>query len=287
MRICIALAVLIMAAGLARAGDDAVAWRLFDEGRYAEAAEIFTDPAWKGAAFYRSGQWWRAVEAFVRADDADSFYNLGNAYVRLGYPALALEAYLAALARDPAMQDAAYNADLMRALLAADERKDGKAGLQPEGREIERLDEDTDRSGGASPQTGEGDRQDSASQAGQDPAGNGDGQQADKGDAGSADEADGNRVPDDGQGSEISRLSGQAGDEAAEEETAGGSRTHDEAASSQAAGTRVQLEDSQATRQWLNAIKDDPAAFLDRRIALEMRRRKALGTLPAPGSNPW
>lgn len=283
----VALTVLIVAGGFARAGDDAVAWRLFEQGRYAEAAEIFTDPAWKGAAFYRSGQWWRAVEAFVRADDADSFYNLGNAYVRLGYPALALEAYLAALAREPTMQDAAYNADLMRALLAADDRKDGKGGLQPEAREIERLAEDTDRSGGANPQTDGSDRQDTASQGARDRVGNGDGQKAGQADAGSGDEASGDRMPEQDGGIEISRLTGEATDEVSEEETAGGSRTRDEAASSQAAGARVQLEDSQATRQWLNAIKDDPAAFLDRRIALEMRRRKALGTLPAPGGNPW
>ncbi len=287
MRIFVAGLVLIIVSGAARAGDDAIAWRLFDQGRYAEAAEIFTDPAWKGAAFYRSGQWWRAVEAFVRADDADSFYNLGNAYFRLGYPALALEAYLAALAREPSMQDAAHNADLMRALLAADDRKDGKGGLQPEGREIERLADDADRSGGASPPTDADERQEAASQSTRKGGGAGEGQQAEKADAGGSDEADGDRMPDDDHGSEISRLSGETSDAAAEEETAGGSRTRDEAASSQAAGIRVQLEDSQATRQWLNAIKDDPAAFLDRRIALEMRRRKALGTLPAPGGNPW
>ena len=52
--------------GVAHADDNAVAYRLFEQKRYAEAAELFTDPAWKGVAMYRSDQYWRAAEAFVR-----------------------------------------------------------------------------------------------------------------------------------------------------------------------------------------------------------------------------
>ena len=61
------------------ANDNILAHRLFEEGNYVQAGEIFTDPAWKGVALYRSSQWWRAAEAFVRANDAVSAYNLGIA----------------------------------------------------------------------------------------------------------------------------------------------------------------------------------------------------------------
>ncbi len=51
------------------ADDNLLAHRLFEAGDFVRAAEIFTDPAWKGVALYRSDQWWRAAEAFVRAND--------------------------------------------------------------------------------------------------------------------------------------------------------------------------------------------------------------------------
>jgi len=109
------LSLLWLAQNNAMANDNLIAHRLFKQERFAEAAEIFTDPSWKGIALYRSAQWWRAAEAFIRADDPQSLHNLGNTYVKLGFYELALEAYLAALKKQTDFEDARFNADLMRA----------------------------------------------------------------------------------------------------------------------------------------------------------------------------
>jgi len=77
--------------------DDLLGFELFEREDYSSAAEIFQDSAWKGVALYRSNQWWRAAEVFVRGNDAPAFHNLGNTYVKMGYYALALEAYQQAL----------------------------------------------------------------------------------------------------------------------------------------------------------------------------------------------
>ncbi|XDA99019.1 hypothetical protein AB1M95_03705 [Sulfitobacter sp. LCG007] len=61
------------------------------------AAPFFADPAWRGVAAYRDGDHDAAARAF---EAAGSMYNLGNALVRAGRYAAALEAYDLAVARD-------------------------------------------------------------------------------------------------------------------------------------------------------------------------------------------
>lgn len=77
------------------------------------AAPLFTDPGWRGAALYRAGQMEAAEDGFR---DARAFLNLGNALVRQGSYAAALEAYdIAISAGDP---DAQANFDLVASFYA-------------------------------------------------------------------------------------------------------------------------------------------------------------------------
>ena len=141
MKSCLILTAMIAMAlfKTAQADDNLIAHRLFEQEKFAEAAEIYTDPAWKGIALYNSSQWWRAAEAFVRADDHMSLHNLGNTYVRMGYYALALEAYQMALTKQPDFEDADFNAEIMRQLLSLDEEQRGQSALQRKGEEIDRV----------------------------------------------------------------------------------------------------------------------------------------------------
>jgi len=134
--------------------DNLIAHRLFEQQRYAEAAEIFTDPTWKGIALYRSSQWWRAAEAFIRANDYKSMHNLGNTYVKMGYYSLALEAYLMSLAIKPDFEDAQFNAELMRKLLSTDQDEQGQSALQRRGEEIDRVESEGDEQPGGSSEEG-------------------------------------------------------------------------------------------------------------------------------------
>ncbi|HEV8551487.1 MAG TPA: VWA domain-containing protein [Polyangiaceae bacterium] len=92
---------------------------LFDHGRYAEAAERFQDPTWKGLAFYAGGKFDAAAAAFAAVDTKQGLYDLGNAYAQGGKLAAALHAYERALALAPTFREARHNADLMRELIAA------------------------------------------------------------------------------------------------------------------------------------------------------------------------
>lgn len=285
-RLVPALPWLLALCAVARADDNAVAYRLFGEGRFGEAAEIFTDPAWKGVAFYKSAQYWRAAEAFVRADDPVSAYNLGNAYARLGYYELALTAYLDALARRPSLVDAAANADLMRKLIAGQES--GKGGIQPQTRqigEVKAKDRPDDGAGGKGDEHGKAEKQEASAERdrGRSSSERQGQTQTSEGRSGSGAE----RKDRQGAAGE-DRIDGTAGQRSPSADRAsGGSDAEDGPDSERAASTRTRLETEQAIQQWLNRIVDQPERFLKARIAQEARRRAANGAAPETGADAW
>lgn len=105
------------------------------------AAPFLSDPGWRGVALYRAGDLAGAADAF-RA--ARAFHNLGNAEVRRGRYAAALEAY--DLARAGGDEDAGANFDLVAAYYAglaldpgtpvawfAEQDRDGETAAAPTG----------------------------------------------------------------------------------------------------------------------------------------------------------
>ncbi len=270
-----------------RIDEHVLAHRLYAEGRHGEAAEIFTDPAWKGVALYRSEQWWRAAEAFVRADDPVSAYNLGNCYVKLGYHALALDAYQRALTGDPTFEDARRNAELMRELLAVDDEAAERGGRRSPDDEIDRLendDEDEAPGGGAD---GDGD------------ADAGDGSEGERGESNDeptpsgTDDASASGEPgfeerdESGDGDTGDAVGGDAGAPEDGARPSGTAETEADGAPEDTVGLRAALEAEQATEQWLNRIRQDPARYLEKRIRLEMRRRRAAGQTAPAGGDGW
>ena len=58
--------------------------RLLEQGRYAEAAEAFEDPARRAAAFYRGGDFESSAAIFGALPGAEAAFNRGNALIFLG-----------------------------------------------------------------------------------------------------------------------------------------------------------------------------------------------------------
>lgn len=281
--------VLWCSAGTA-ASDDLIAHELYRAGRFAEAAELFTDPHWKGVALYRSDQWWRAAEAFVRTDSADGLYNLGNTYVRLGYHALALEAYIAALGKAPDHADAAHNADIIRALLASD-NEEAATGRSSRQRDVlETLESQSEpQPGGTADQT----EQDSQRLSTSDDA-----ESRNPGDApagsrsptpgrNSQQERPQNRSPDTGADETGGTENGRSTDLADEQTAAAGGDSGSRTPASQAAARRESLNNEQSVEQWLNQIRQHPLKYLKAGIAAEIAHRKSLGVAVPDGGDLW
>lgn len=272
----------------ASANDDLVAHRLFEAGRFAEAAEIYTDPAWKGVAFYRSAQWWRAAEAFVRSDDADSLFNLGNTYVKLGYYALALDAYNAALSRQPEFEDAVFNRDLMRALLATDEENDSEAATTQQGEKIDQIDSESGDSGDSS--EGEDDDADNRSDQNSDREGDTDdrGASPDAVSPGSSSEAGSDKTLKQQEAESGGVVKGtESEDYDSQDAPSGGSEGKKTTEESRAGGSRTELLETQAREQFLNQIHHDLRKYLRTRIEAEISLRAQKGQAAAEGGSQW
>lgn len=109
----------------------------FERGDFASAAERFTDPLWKGAAYYRAGKFDDAVDAFARSDTDRGWFNQGNALAKLGkYPA-AVACYQEALKRRPGWPEATRNLELVRKLVPPDKKdEDGEEGTNQKPDEV-------------------------------------------------------------------------------------------------------------------------------------------------------
>jgi len=285
--LCIILALIPSFLTSASANDNLLAHRLYQAGEYVQAGEIFNDPAWKGVALYRSAQWWRAAEAFVRANDPQSAYNLGNCYVKLGYYELALDAYQRALSMNPDLADAQHNADIMRALLALNINENDDGTTQPSGEQIEQIetneasrDPGSDQGGDEQSDAGNTVQDETASQ-GEQSKGLQEEAMAGKGGE-KSDEQLQSQNPDEG-----GSVNGMADDRDSTSRPSGGAESDTLLNDSLAAGMRASLESEQATTQWLNQIQHDSQLFLQRRIQLEQNRRRVAGTSAPDGGSSW
>ncbi len=266
-----------------------IAHKLYTEGKYARAAEIFTDPAWKGAALYRSSQWWRAAEAFVRADDAQSAFNLGNSYVKLGYYALALDAYQRALSIDSELEHAKVNADIVRQILALNDDESEPGGRQPSGDEIERLeneDAEDERQSGSGDGGEESDPTGNSAPERSNESGDASSLSGDKAETGAGGEVSDRKIKREGENG-TGAVNGQEIEREEKSQPSGGSESDKPTDASQAAGLRAELENAQATERWLNRIEHDAQRYLAKRIEMEQRRRRAAGQSAPEGGNSW
>lgn len=114
--------------------------RLFKAGDYATAAETFTDPMWKGVAWYRAGEFEKASTAFARLDTAEAHYNHGNALMLLGRYEEAVKQFDQALAKRPGWPEAKTNRAIAEARKALVKEEGGEMGEQEIGADEIRFD---------------------------------------------------------------------------------------------------------------------------------------------------
>lgn len=109
---------------------DQQAYNALTQNNPQQAASLFKSPQWQGAAYYRMGNYQKALLAFMKANDATAWYNRGNALAHLGQYQEAIRAYDKALALDPHFEDARFNENLLKQLL----NNSGSASAPPETR---------------------------------------------------------------------------------------------------------------------------------------------------------
>lgn len=129
--------------GLAEGGvfftADQLGERLMGKGEFLEAAEIFEDPARRGVAYYRGGDFESAASVFGRLKSPEAAYNRGNALIFLGRYEEAIESYKTALQSRPDWVEAEQNlviAQIRKDRLAPPDDDAGGTGGKMEADEI-------------------------------------------------------------------------------------------------------------------------------------------------------
>lgn len=104
--------------------------RYFQNDEFVQAAQVFRDPMWQGTAWYRAGEFEKAIRSFARRDTADAHFNQGNAWLMHGKYETAIAWYDRALKQRPDWKEATDNRALAAARAKMLERKGGDMGDQ-------------------------------------------------------------------------------------------------------------------------------------------------------------
>ena len=221
----------------------------------AAAFEAAAEARWQAPALYRKREFAAAAEAWAGQEGAAAHYNRGNALAKSGRLREALDAYDAALSREPGFEDATFNRAIVEALLRDRESSPGGgAERPPEG--------DGGRSGGAGRGGAPTGEQRSPER---DPRGEGGGERPEAVRDG-ADPPTG--APRAARGAGPGETAGPGG-----AHEGGGGRTGAQPAASPAGAGAPGEEQRQALEQWLRRIPDDPGGLLRRKFALDHARR--------------
>jgi len=109
---------------------DQKAYALYEKKEYQQAAGYFEDHSFKGAAYFKNGNFKEAVLVYQNLSDKVGKYNLGNAQVMLGNYDKAIEAYKVALEIDPNFTEAKENLKLAKARkILKEPENDGEQGV--------------------------------------------------------------------------------------------------------------------------------------------------------------
>lgn len=133
------LVVRILAPTQAEAGALADMWlthdqqgrRAYERGDIERAGKLFDDPMWKGVALYKAGHFQEALDSFALVDTPESWFDQGNALLRLGKFDDGASAYRKALEKREGWPDAIDNLALAERLAKAEKDEDEEQPEQP------------------------------------------------------------------------------------------------------------------------------------------------------------
>ncbi len=220
------------------------------QGNAQQAAELFNNPEWKAAAHYRAGQYQQSINALQGINNAEAFYNMGNALAKMGKVEEAIAAYEEALKLQPKHEDAEYNRDLLK--------------QQPDQGQEKGDESEQDSEGDNPQQQGEGQQSDQPSPEQQQNQHGGQQQQEQNGDEQQQAQQQAEQESKQDKAEQMQQGQQQDGEnnETEEQQQAKPSQEYSEAS-----------ENDIATEQWLRRIPDDPGGLMRRKFQYQYQQQ--------------
>ena len=239
------------------------------------AADKFSDPAWKGSAQYKAGNYQQALENYKSLKGARARYNEGNSLAKLGKLKDAIEAYDKALRLDPDDEDAIYNRKLVEDALKKQQQSKKQDDQKQDKQDQDKKDQQ-DEQQDAGNQSKQDENKSSQNQSDNEkPAQQkSDENKADKGqprqNQSKPDQPEQNQ-PDKDKPEEKEPADSSADPAERKENNEKPANLDDNPA--QAKARALDAEERQAREQWLNRIPDDPAGLLKLKFKYQYNQR--------------
>lgn len=247
----------------------------FKKQQFEQAATLFDDPAWQGAAQYKAGNYEAALEAYSQLDTPDALYNQGNALARLGKLDEAIDKYSEVLAQQPDNQDAAENKALLEKLKEQQEQQQQNQNDQSQQQDQQNQNnEQQSQQGDGQEQDSQGEQRETDASQGDDPQSNEQQQQGnpqqseDNNQPSSPSEQD---SPTEDSGEQEQRAERQPSQQ---QQDAQNEQQEAQAAAAQGEMTDAEKEAQQRLDNLMRRVPDDPAFLLKRKMQLEAQQRK-------------
>jgi Ca-activated chloride channel family protein len=227
---------------------DQRAEQILNEGDAEAAADLFENPAWKGAAHYRASKFDDAIRSLQETEDIESQYNLGNALARKGLYEEAIAMYNKVLEQIPDHEDARYNKELLEEEMQQQQQQ--QESFNNQNQEQQEQQQQQQQQDQQQQQQDQAQQQQDQQQQQQDQA----------------------------QQQETEQESDQGEEQPPEEQ-----EQPSQPEPLQASEDQVD-EEQQATEQWLRRIPDDPGGLLRRKFLLQYQQRQHERI---PGEKSW
>ena len=239
----------------------------YNQEEYQSAAQQFEDLQWQGSAHYKAGDYQKALEAYSQgkqANSANSLYNQGNSLAQMKEFDQAITAYEQALKKNPDLQDAKDNMEIIKQLQKQEQQKKEQSDSEKPEKNKDKQQEQYSNSQQKSQEESNKNKKQQSSEDSTSESQPKDKQQKP--------EQSKNTPEESNKKSELEQDQEQktkSTDEAAEH--------NQEKTAEQIAAEQQAKEQSQKHQQLLNKVTDDPYLLLRNKMQLEYQKRRQDG----------
>ena len=235
------------------------------------ASELFKDQNWKATSLYKAGDYQGALDIWAQNSDAQSLYNQGNALAKLNKLDDAINAYQKALEKQPDLEDAAFNKELIENMQRDQESSDQQ---QSDSSDKESSDSDQQKqdqqNNSPSDKNEDGDNSQNQSQDKQQ-----DGQQQQEPSSAQSEEEKGSENPNQSSQTDAEKQKEQEMQQLKQQQAQADKKDEGEKQQVQTSKpmSANEQEQQQAMQQWIERIPDDPGGLLRNKFLYQYKNR--------------